>query len=97
LKKVQTKMVGQWKITGLMILSSTGKSFRIYQLTQDNKRVFIGLISRKTVSELLRGEIGLGEICQYIDKPQAQPAAQEALGFVVRAADPARLGAASHE
>jgi len=76
-----------------MVLSGTGKSFRVFIITEDNRKVCLGLISRKTVSELVRGEIWLGEICQYVDKPTSQPAEQEALGFTIRAADPSKLGA----
>jgi hypothetical protein len=85
--------MGTWILTGQIVVSGTGKSLRVFMITEDNKRVCIGLIPRKTVSKLLRGDIWIGDICQYDDKPQTQPAEQEAFGFTVRAADPAKLGA----
>lgn len=51
-------------VVGLIEPSNTGRSFKVYELFE-SKKVFIGLITKKTLSELLRQEIPVGDICKF--------------------------------
>ena len=57
-------MPGTFYVTGLIVPSHHGRSFKVYELTE-GKKVFVGLISKKTLSELLRQEIIVGDICKF--------------------------------
>lgn len=52
-------------VVGLIEPSNTGRSFKVYELFE-GKKVFIGLISKKTLSELLRQEIPVGDISSFL-------------------------------
>lgn len=73
-------MVANFVVAGFLIPSNTGRSFKVYALADDRKRVFIGLVSRKELYRLLRGEIGVADICKYVEAT-GQPTAQEQLDF----------------
>jgi hypothetical protein len=68
-------MPGTFYVTGLIIPSNTGRSFKVYTLEDDGSKVFIGLISRKALSCLLQKQIFQADICKF-----SSVAAQEQLG-----------------
>jgi len=72
--------MGNFHLTGQLIPSASGKSFRVFAITEDQKRIFIGLVSRKELYRLLRGEIGTADICKYVEV-EGQQVAQEPLNF----------------
>jgi hypothetical protein len=83
--------VGDFFPTGRMVTSNTGRSFKIYLLTDDGKAVFIGLVSRAAVGRLLRGDTAIESICKYREKPAGREVAQEPLNFSMKLADPTKL------
>jgi hypothetical protein len=73
--------LGQFYLTGQLVPSASGKSFRVFAITEGNARVFIGLVSRKELVRLLRGEIATADISRYAEAPAAEKIAQEPLNF----------------
>jgi len=64
-------MPGIFYVTGLIESSKNGRSFKIYELFE-GKKVFIGLISKKTLFSLLRQEISVGDICKFSQNAAAE-------------------------
>ena len=71
--------MGQFFETGVIVPSNTGRSFRVYALTDNGQRVFIGLVSRKSLAALLRNEIGQADISKFAET--AAGASYEPLSF----------------
>ena len=69
-------MPGSFYITGLIVPSNTGRSFRVFALDDSGERVFIGLVSRKALSALLQKQIPQADISQF-----SQAATQKPLCF----------------
>jgi len=69
-------MPGQFYLTGKMIPTNTGHSFRVFVLDCNGKKIFIGYVSKKAVSALLQKQIFEADICAF-----SQGAAQEPLNF----------------
>lgn len=57
-------MPSTFYVTGLIVPSNSGRSFKVYELTE-GKKIFIGLISRNALSGLLRQELLVGDICKF--------------------------------
>jgi hypothetical protein len=57
-------MPNNFYVTGLIVISNTGRSFHVFALA-DGKKIFIGLISRKALSELLQRQINTADICKF--------------------------------
>ena len=57
--------MGNFFITGLIVLSNTGRSFRVFALADNGQRIFIGLVSRKALSALLQKQIPQADICKF--------------------------------
>ena len=73
--------MGTFYITGQMIPSNTGRSYRVFIICQDKTRIFIGLISRKEIYKLLKGEVSKGNICKFADSKDSVKVAQETLDY----------------
>ena len=71
-------MPGTFYVTGLIVSSNTGRSYRVLALDNTGNKVFIGLVSRKALSSLLQKITLQADICQF-----SQTAAQEPLNFNV--------------
>jgi hypothetical protein len=63
--------------------SNTGRSFKIYAKFPDGSEVFVGLISRKDVTALLRGERSR-PICKYVEKLPETTTPLKTLDFSVK-------------
>ncbi len=73
-------MSGEFYLTGFLLPSNTGRSFKVYALTDNGKTVFIGLISQKALRSFLLGEIPQADICQYAESKE-QAGIKEPLNF----------------
>jgi len=73
--------MGKFFITGHIFPSNSGKSYRVYMICQEKTRIFVGLISRKEISTLLRGDIEKANISKYTDNPNGIKAVQEKIDF----------------
>ena len=66
-------MPGTFYLTGLLIPSNNGRSFRVYTQEDTGKRVFIGLVSRKALSSLLQKQIPSADICKFTSVAAQEP------------------------
>jgi hypothetical protein len=76
--------------------SATKRSFKVFAVCEeDGSRFFVGLIARKELARLLRGEISHGCICKFAQTPTARKVGQETLNHALKIAlaDPSKLGA----
>jgi hypothetical protein len=58
-------MPGIFYVTGLIIPSNTGRSFKVYTLDAEGNKNFIGLISTKSLEALFHREIKICDICKF--------------------------------
>jgi hypothetical protein len=65
-------MQNRFYINGLLRVSNSGRSYRVYVLDDKGQRVFIGLVSKKALSSLLQNQISQADICKF-----SQDAAEE--------------------
>ncbi len=56
--------------TGIIEPSRHGRSYRVYAIDDNGKRIFIGFVSRKAVTLLLEKRILSADICRYSDAQQ---------------------------
>jgi hypothetical protein len=66
-------MSGTFYVTGLIVPSNTGRSFKVYTLEDNGNKVFIGLISRKALSCLLQKQISQVDICKFSSVANQEP------------------------
>jgi hypothetical protein len=57
-------MPGTFCVTGIIEPSYHGRSFKVYEIAE-GKKIFVGLIAKKTLSELLSQKITVGDICKF--------------------------------
>ncbi len=70
-------MPGIFYVTGLVIPSNTGRSFKVYTLDDKGNKVFVGIVSQKALSLLIQKRIPQADICQF-----SQTATQEPFSFL---------------
>lgn len=57
--------MGHFELVAKLEASQSGRSFKIY-IIKDERWVFFGLITRRTLEMLLDGAISQGDICVYM-------------------------------
>ena len=69
-------------VVGLIEPSNTGRSFKVYELAE-GKKVFIGLISKKALTELLHEQIPVCDICKFSQNGLAEQESISAFSVVL--------------
>jgi len=72
-------MSNRFYLTGLLQSSHSGRSFQVYALDDKGQRIFIGVVSRKALSDLLQKQSLQADVCKY--DQNAQNTVQEPLNF----------------
>jgi len=67
-------MQGQFYLTGKMILSNTGHSFRVYSLTDNGELVFVGFVSVKSIIAAKDKRITQADICKFTQTAEQKEA-----------------------
>ena len=66
-------MPGSFYITGLIVTSNTGRSYRVFALDDSGERVFIGLVSKKVLAALLQKQISQADVCKFTSIAAQEP------------------------
>jgi hypothetical protein len=66
-------MPGIFYVTGLIIPSNTGRSYRVFTLDDAGNRVFVGYVSKKALSELFQKHIPQADICKFSSVAAQEP------------------------
>ncbi|MGD0204685.1 MAG: hypothetical protein ABSC20_12385 [Candidatus Bathyarchaeia archaeon] len=66
-------MPGTFYVTGLVMPSNTGRSYKVYTLDNEGNKNFIGLISKNSLASLLRQEITVCDICKFTSVAKQDP------------------------
>ena len=73
------KNLGIFYVTGQIVLSNSGRSFKVFVICEDKTQIFIGLIPKLELYKLLKKEISVVDICKFSDRPNSAKVAQEML------------------
>lgn len=68
-----TGNLGQFYLTGKMVLNNTGRSFRVYSLTENGKFVFVGFVSVKAILDAKDKRITQADICKFSQTVEPKP------------------------
>jgi hypothetical protein len=66
-------MPGTFHVTGKIIPSNTGRSYKVYTITETGERVFIGLVSRSALSALFQKKIFQADLCKFSSATPQKP------------------------
>jgi hypothetical protein len=66
-------MPGQFYLTGKMLLSNTGHSFRVYTLADNGELIFLGYVSKKAIQAAINKAIPQADICKFSQTGQQEP------------------------
>jgi hypothetical protein len=69
-------------LTGIIEPTKHGRSFKIYELV-DGQRIFIGLISRQALADVLCGKNPVGDICKFSQNAVAEQESISAFSVVL--------------